>query len=326
MPSPIPSVSSAISIERTTKRYGADLLALDDVSLRVEPGAFIGLLGPNGAGKSTLINVLGGLVLKDSGHISLWERDLDKDPRNARAAIGIVPQEVYMDPFFTPYDMLELCAGLYGLKRADRWNDTLLERLGLGEKKHVYSRSLSGGMKRRMMVAKALVHRPPILVLDEPTAGVDILFRKSLWAFVQEMHAQGTTILLTTHYLEEAEALCEKIAIIDQGKIVAYDKTKTLIARLATKSLHITFSGRARPKLRETLQKTLQKTLDLPKDARIVACSAHSVEIVYNPQKVAVAELLEAVSDKGVVIQDLNTKEPSLEEVFLQATQKGFSP
>ena len=318
MPSLLPSVSSAISIERTTKRYAADLLALDDVSLRVEPGAFIGLLGPNGAGKSTLINVLGGLVLKDSGHVSLWERDLDKDPRNARAAIGIVPQEVYMDPFFTPYDMLELCAGLYGLKRADRWNHTLLERLGLGEKKHVYSRSLSGGMKRRMMFAKALVHRPPILVLDEPTAGVDILFRKSLWAFVQEMHAQGTTILLTTHYLEEAEALCEKIAIIDQGKIVAYDKTKTLIARLATKSLHITFSGRARPRLRETLR--------LPKDARIVACSARSVEIVYNPQKVAVAELLEAVSDKGVIIQDLNTKEPSLEEVFLQATQRGFSP
>ena len=318
MPSPLPSVASAISIEHTTKRYDDDLLALDDVSLRVEPGAFIGLLGPNGAGKSTLINILGGLVLKDSGRVSLWERDLDVDPRNARAAIGIVPQEVYMDPFFTPYAMLELCAGLYGLRRAERWNDTLLERLGLGSKKHVTSRSLSGGMKRRMMVAKALVHRPPILVLDEPTAGVDVLFRKHLWAFVQEMHAQGTTILLTTHYLEEAEALCEKIAIIDGGKIVAYDKTSTLIARLATKSLHIVFSGKARPKLRETLR--------LPEQAHIVSCSKHSVEIAYNPQKVAVAELLAAVSDKDVSIQDLNTKEPSLEEVFLQATQQGFPP
>ena len=317
MPSPLPSVASAISIEHTTKRY-ADLLALDDVSLRVEPGAFIGLLGPNGAGKSTLINILGGLALKDSGRVSLWERNLDIDPRNARAAIGIVPQEVYMDPFFTPYAMLELCAGLYGLSRAERWNDTLLERLGLGDKKHVASRSLSGGMKRRMMVAKALVHRPPILVLDEPTAGVDVLFRKHLWAFVQEMHAQGTTILLTTHYLEEAEALCEKIAIIDRGKIVAYDKTSTLIARLATKSLHIVFRGKARPKLRETLR--------LPEQARIVSCSKHSVEIAYNPQKVAVAELLAAVSDKDVSIQDLNTKEPSLEEVFLQATQQGFPP
>ena len=315
---PLPLVASAISIEHTTKRFGNDILALDDVSLRVSPGAFIGLLGPNGAGKSTLINILGGLVLKDSGRVSLWERDLDKEPRNARAAIGIVPQEVYMDPFFTPYAMLELCAGLYGLKRADRWNDTLLERLGLGDKKHVYSRSLSGGMKRRMMVAKALVHRPPILVLDEPTAGVDIRFRKLLWEFVQEMHAQGTTILLTTHYLEEAEALCEKIAIIDRGKIVAYDKTATLIARLATKSLRIIFSGKARP--------NLKKTLRLPEHAHITACSDHSVEICYNPQKVAVAELLQATADKGVTIQDLTTKEPSLEEVFLQATQQGLTP
>ncbi len=315
---PLPSVAAAISIERTTKRYGSDLVALDDVSLRVAPGAFIGLLGPNGAGKSTLINILGGLVLKDSGKVSLWGRDVDKDPRNARAAIGIVPQEVYMDPFFTPYAMLELCAGLYGLRRSERWNDTLLERLGLGDKKHVYSRSLSGGMKRRMMVAKALVHRPPILVLDEPTAGVDVMFRKHLWAFVQEMHAEGTTILLTTHYLEEAEALCEKIAIIDRGKIVAYDKTSTLIARLATKSLHITFRGKERPKM--------QKTLRLPEHAHIVACTSHSVEICYNPQKVAVAELLAAVDGNDVSIQDLTTKEPSLEEVFLQITQQGFSP
>ena len=314
----LPSVASAISIESTTKRYGVDLLALDDVSLRVAPGAFIGLLGPNGAGKSTLINILGGLVLKNSGRVSLWERDVDEDPRNARAAIGIVPQEVYMDPFFTPYAMLELCAGLYGLRRAERWNDTLLERLGLGDKKHVYSRSLSGGMKRRLMVAKALVHRPPILVLDEPTAGVDVMFRKHLWSFVQEMHAEGTTILLTTHYLEEAEALCEKIAIIDRGKIVAYDKTSTLIARLATKSLHIVFRGKARPNLRTTLR--------LPEHAHIVACSAHSVEIAYNPQKVAVAELLTATSGKGVSVHDLTTKEPSLEEVFLQATQNSFPP
>ncbi len=311
-------VKAAISIEHTTKRYETKsrdrLLALDDVSLRVPQGAFIGLLGPNGAGKSTLINILGGLVLKNSGRVSIWDRDIDIEPRNASAAIGIVPQEIYMDNYFTPHAMLELTAGLYGLKKSERWNDNLLEQLGLGDKKHVYARTLSGGMKRRLMVAKALVHHPPVLVLDEPTAGVDLILRKHLWSFVQEMHASGTTILLTTHYLEEAEALCDKIAIIDQGKIVAYDKTSTLLKRLATKSLIIHHHGKA--------PNNLADNLHLPKHARLIASTKQDLEICYNPQKVPIGQLLAIMEKNRITIADLTTKEPSLEEVFLQITQK----
>lgn len=311
-------VKSAISIEHTSKRYesksGDNLLALDDVSLRVPQGSFIGLLGPNGAGKSTLINILGGLVLKNSGRVSIWDRDIDTEPRNASAAIGIVPQEIYMDNYFTPHAMLELTAGLYGLKKSERWNDSLLEQLGLGDKKHVYARTLSGGMKRRLMVAKALVHRPPVLVLDEPTAGVDLILRKHLWSFVQEMHASGTTILLTTHYLEEAESLCDKIAIIDHGKIVAYDKTSTLVKGLATKSLIIQPQGK--------FPNGFIDNLRLPKHARLVSSTERELEICYNPQKVPIGQLLAIMEENHITIADLTTKEPSLEEVFLQITQK----
>ncbi len=310
-------VKAAIAIENTTKRYSnkaqETILALDNVSLHVPQGAFIGLLGPNGAGKSTLINILGGISLKTSGRVAIWDRDIDIDPRNASAAIGIVPQEIYMDNYFTPHAMLELTAGLYGLKKSERWNDTLLEQLGLADKKHVYARALSGGMKRRLMVAKALVHRPPVLVLDEPTAGVDLILRKHLWEFVKEMHANGTTILLTTHYLEEAEALCEKIAIIDQGKIVAYDKTSSLLKRLATKSLIVLH--------RKKTEKNYSQNLILPKHTRIVATTKNSIELCYNPQKVAIAQLLD-ILQKNLDIVDITTKEPSLEEVFLQITQK----
>ncbi|MBY0430378.1 MAG: ABC transporter ATP-binding protein, partial [Rhodospirillales bacterium] len=213
--------------------------ALDGISLSVPRGAFFGLLGPNGAGKSTLINILAGLVVKTTGKAIVWDRDLDHDERGARAAIGVVPQELNLDPFFTPRELLEVQAGLYGVPKSERRTDEILEAVGLADKAHSYARTLSGGMRRRLLVAKAMVHTPPVLVLDEPTAGVDIQLRQQLWAYVKSLNAAGTTILLTTHYLEEAEQLCDRIAIINHGRLVACDTTKSLLRQVDSKSLSI---------------------------------------------------------------------------------------
>ena len=235
------SLDAAIRIDRLGKTYASkgspSKRALDDVSFDVPRGQIFGLLGPNGAGKSTLINILAGLVTKTSGSATVWGFDLDQHPRNAKRSIGIVPQELLFDPFFTPREALEIQAGMYGVPRPDRITDALLAAVHLSDKADAYARTLSGGMKRRLLVAKAMVHSPPILVLDEPTAGVDIELRQQLWDYVKGLNRQGVTVVLTTHYLEEAEQLCDRIAIINHGKLIANEPTRDLIAKAQDKAV-----------------------------------------------------------------------------------------
>src|SRR6188508_29661 len=211
---------AAISIEELEKTYAGGKRALEGVSLEVPRGQIFGLLGPNGAGKSTMINILAGLVNKTGGSATIWGFDIDAHPRNAKASIGVVPQEIIFDPFFTPRETLEIQAGLYGVPKADRHTMELLRAMRLEDKADAYARTLSGGMKRRLLVAKAMVHSPPILVLDEPTAGVDIELRQQLWDYVKRLNREGVTVVLTTHYLEEAEQLCDRIAIINHGRLI----------------------------------------------------------------------------------------------------------
>ena len=217
---------AAISIDNLQKTYAGGKRALDGVTIDVPRGGIFGLLGPNGAGKSTLINILAGLVTKSGGSATIWGFDIDAHPRNAKRSIGVVPQEILFDPFFTPREALEIQAGLYGIPKADRRTMELLRAMRLEDKANAYARTLSGGMKRRLLVAKAMVHSPPILVLDEPTAGVDVELRQQLWAFLRSLNAQGVTIVLTTHYLEEAEQLCDRIAIINHGRLIANAPTR----------------------------------------------------------------------------------------------------
>ena len=224
------------NLKKTYLKKGANLVeALKNLNLEVKEGEIFGLLGPNGAGKSTFINILGGSVIKTEGKVNVWGFDLDKNPRQVRASIGIVPQEVNVDPFFSPKDLLELQAGLYGVKKKDRITDTILKLVSLEKQANSYSRSLSGGMKRRLMVAKAMVHQPPIVILDEPTAGVDVELRKKMWDNVKSLNEKGVTIILTTHYLEEAEKMCDRIGILSQGELVALDTTKNLLDKIQTK-------------------------------------------------------------------------------------------
>src|SRR6476659_8926368 len=231
---------AAIRIDQLCKTYAGGKRALDGVSFEVPRGQIFGLLGPNGAGKSTLINILAGLVVKSSGKVDIWGFDIDEHPRNAKLSIGVVPQEILFDPFFTPREALEIQAGLYGIPKADRRTMELLRAMHLEDKADAYARTLSGGMKRRLLVAKAMVHSPPILVLDEPTAGVDVELRQQLWAYVRSLNEQGVTVVLTTHYLEEAEELCDRIAIINHGKLIANEPTRELVARAQDKAVVVT--------------------------------------------------------------------------------------
>src|SRR5438309_3801031 len=230
----------AIRIESLSKTYAGGKRALDKVSFDVPRGQIFGLLGPNGAGKSTLINILAGLVVKTSGDVTIWGFDIDEHPRNSKRSIGVVPQEIIFDPFFTPRETLEIQAGLYGIAPKARHSDELLAAMHLTDKANAYSRTLSGGMKRRLLVAKAMVHSPPILVLDEPTAGVDVQLRQQLWAYVRHLNEQGVTIVLTTHYLEEAENLCDRIAIINHGRLIANEATRTLVGMAQEKAVEVT--------------------------------------------------------------------------------------
>jgi ABC-2 type transport system ATP-binding protein len=282
--------------------------ALKAVDLAIPRGAFFGLLGPNGAGKSTFINILGGLVIKTGGTAKIWGFDIDAEPRNARGAIGIVPQELNMDPFFTPQESLELQAGFYGVPKAERKTREILEAVGLWDKRNAYARTLSGGMKRRLLVAKAMVHSPPVLVLDEPTAGVDVELRRQLWDYVRRLHAQGATVVLTTHYLEEAEALCDTIAIINHGKVIACEPTERLVRRLGQKTLVVAPQAElsAAPPGFEDVQTQLRRNGALAVTYRT---SEHSVE-----------ELLDRVRRAGVAIKDLSIEEPDLEDVFVALT------
>ncbi|HWK34779.1 ABC transporter ATP-binding protein [Sphingomonas sp.] len=300
---------AAIAISGLCKTYQGGKRALDDVSFDVPRGQIFGLLGPNGAGKSTLINILAGLVNKTSGAASIWGFDIDAHPRNAKASIGIVNQEILFDPFFTPFETLEIQGGLYGVRKADRRSMELLRAVHLEDKAGAYARTLSGGMKRRLMVAKALVHRPPVLVLDEPTAGVDIELRQQLWAYVRELNAGGVTVVLTTHYLEEAEELCDRIAIINHGRLVANEPTRELV-------------GRAQEKLVEV---TVDRDIAVPPQAtcfeRIEAKGARVLSITYRKDVANAGQVLAAVTADGYGIVDVSTKEPDLEDVFLSLTR-----
>ena len=300
----------AIDLRKTYRGGGKapDKEALKGIDLKVKRGSFFGLLGPNGAGKSTFINIFAGLTNKTSGTARTWGVDIDQDSRAARAAIGVVPQEISADVFFTPYETLELMAGFYGVPKNERRTDELLEVLGLTDKRDAYVRQLSGGMKRRLLVAKAMVHTPPVLVLDEPTAGVDIELRRQLWEFVRELHAKGTTIVLTTHYLEEAQELCDEIAIIDHGKVIACEPKETLLKRMDRKTLVIT-PGEALGAVPASLDGL---------DAEIRADG--SLAISYRFGEVSVAEMIERFHASGARIADLRTEEADLEDVFLSLT------
>ncbi len=299
---------NAISIQNLSKIYAGGKQALNDVSFNVERGSIFGLLGPNGAGKSTLINTLAGMVKKTSGQASIWGFDIDTNPRNAKANIGIVPQEIMFDPFFTPLEALELQAGLYGVPKSQRKSMELLKAVRLDDKANAYARTLSGGMKRRLLVAKAMVHSPPVIILDEPTAGVDIELRQQLWEYVVDLNKQGVTVVLTTHYLEEAEELCDQIAIINHGKLITNKPTKELI-------------NMAREKI---VQLTLENEINLAphNDAfeKVEMVSDRILEITYNKDKMNAGEVLNAVQSMGLNIIDVTTKEADLEDVFLSLT------
>ncbi|PHR62713.1 MAG: multidrug ABC transporter ATP-binding protein [Robiginitomaculum sp.] len=282
--------------------------ALKGVSLDIRRGSIFGLLGPNGAGKSTLINIFAGLVKKTGGRGEIWGVDIDQNPRQARAAIGVVPQEINMDPFFTPIESLEYQAGFYGVPKKERRSMEILEAMGLADKANAYVRSLSGGMKRRLLMAKALVHSPPVLVLDEPTAGVDIELRKQLWNYVRELNARGATIILTTHYLEEAQELCDTIAIINHGEVVACEAKEKLLKRMDHKTLTI------QPK--ERLEQIPQSLSDLQAELD----EAGALHIRYRAGTQSVGQLIEQVRASGISISDLQTQEPDLEDVFLSLT------
>jgi len=284
--------------------------ALKGIDLMVPRGSFFALLGPNGAGKSTCINILAGLVNKTAGAARIWGFDIERNPRNARAAIGVVPQEISFDAFFSPREVLELQAGLYGVPRAERRTDDILAAMHLTEQADAYARSLSGGMKRRLVVAKAMVHNPPILVLDEPTAGVDIELRQQLWDYVRTLNAAGVTIVLTTHYLEEAEQLCDRIAIINHGEVVACDTTPDLLARIDEKELLV------------TIDSDLTAVPAMPEGVRASLCDARRLRLQYSPASTRVEAILAALRDQEVSIVDLSTKEADLEDIFLQLTRR----
>ena len=305
--------SPAIEISGLSKTYKASKKspakhALKAVDLVVPRGSIFGLLGPNGAGKSTMINILAGLVVKSSGTAKICGYDIEKETRQARASIGVVPQEISMDVFFSPAQALENQAGYYGVPKAERRTDEILAALGLLEKRNAYVRQLSGGMKRRLLIAKALVHNPPVLILDEPTAGVDIELRRQLWEYVRELHARGTTVILTTHYLEEAESLCDRIAIIHNGEITANDDKKTLMSRLDQKTLVVT---------PERELNTVPSTLS---DMEAVLRDDGSLALSYRTSESKMADLLSKISDAGIGIADLRTEEPDLEDVFMALT------
>lgn len=301
----------AIEITKLNKTYAATgrsaaKVALDDISLQIPRGSIFGLLGPNGAGKSTIINIMAGLVVKTSGSVKIWDIDMDADERSAKAAIGIVPQEINFDPFFTPAALLDIQAGMYGVPKAERRTAELLKLVGLEDKANAYARTLSGGMRRRLMVAKAMVHTPPILVLDEPTAGVDIELRRQLWDNVRLLNRQGVTILLTTHYLEEAEALCDRIAIINHGKIVVCEETEKLLSRIDQKEITFRLD---RPMA--TIPEALAPFHPVMEAARSVTCR-------YSPADGVAGQIIDILQKSGYGIADISTDESDLEDVFLQ--------
>ncbi len=309
LPAQAVSIRALSKIYRGSKRQSPKE-ALRGIDLDIPRGSIFGLLGTNGAGKSTLINILAGLVLKSGGEAHIWGYEIAASPRMAAASIGVVPQELNLDAFFTPRELLELQAGLYGVPKRERRTDALLAAVGLTSKADSYARTLSGGMRRRLMVAKAMVHSPPVLVLDEPTAGVDVELRRALWDYVRQLNAAGTTVLLTTHYLEEAEELCDRIAIINNGRLVANDTRDNLLRRIDSKRITVTVDR------------------DLPDElaSNMRACgwerlSPRQLSLIYQPSKIAIGQLLLVVQMNRFGINDISTEETDLEDIFLQLTR-----
>lgn len=299
----------AIEIEGLKKTYSGGKDALKGINLNVPRGSVFGLLGPNGAGKSTLINILAGLVTKSAGKVTIWGWDQDVNPRQSRAAIGVMPQELNLDPFFTPRGALEVQAGLYGVPKAQRRSDEILEMIGLTDKAEAYARTLSGGMRRRLLLGKALVHRPHVLVLDEPTAGVDIELRQMLWTNVRKLNREsGMTIILTTHYLEEAEEMCDEIAIINHGEVVARDSTSNLLGALDAKTMVILTDSAVGP---------------LPEvdGIGVTARDDGTIAVTYRARQTSAEDVLSMLRDNGVRIRDVRTEQADLEDVFLSLTR-----
>ena len=311
----------AISIRNLTKRYAAHKgakgaeaegkLALGGVSFDVPEGSIFGLLGPNGAGKSTLINILAGLVNKTSGTAQIWGFDIDANRRNASRSIGIVPQEIVFDPFFTPFEVLENQGGFYGIPAALRRSEELLAAVRLADKRDAYARTLSGGMKRRLLIAKAMVHSPPILVLDEPTAGVDVDLRRQLWELVSELNREGVTVVLTTHYLEEAEQLCDQIAIINHGQLIANTSTRELLDMAREKIVVVTLDNDLVALPQHELFGKVQQT------------GERVIEVTYDKDRTNAGQVLAVLQQAGLTIADVTTREADLEDVFVQLTKGG---
>ena len=299
----------AIRIEGLRKTYAGGKQALKGIDLAVPEGSIFGLLGPNGAGKSTLINILAGLVLKTAGKVTIWGWDQDRNPRQSRAAIGVMPQELNLDPFFPPRAALEVQAGLYGVPKKDRRTEEILEMIGLSDKADAYARTLSGGMRRRLLLGKALVHQPHILVLDEPTAGVDIELRQMLWRNVRRLNQEtGMTIILTTHYLEEAEQMCDEIAIINHGEVVARDSTANLLGQLDAKTMVIT---------PETDPVTLPQGPGITAERR----EGGLIALSYRARETSAEQVLQLIHTQGIRLRDVRTEQADLEDVFLELTR-----
>ena len=304
---------NVLSVKNLNKIYNSknfnSVNALNNLNLDVKEGEIFGLLGPNGAGKTTFINILAGTVIKTSGEVNVWGFNLDKNPRQVRASIGIVPQEVVLDPFFSPKKLLELQAGLYGVKKKERITDTILKLVSLDKQANSYARSLSGGMKRRLLIAKALVHQPPILFLDEPTAGVDVELRKNLWENVKSLNNQGVTIILTTHYLEEAEEMCNRIGILNKGNLVALDSTKNLLNKIQTKK--VIFKINKKIEIKENALDSL----------KIISSKENEISVTYEKRKVNIEDIVDLIKKENVQIYDISTDDGDLEDVFLLLTK-----
>ena len=302
-------ILSVKNLQKIYKKNGSlQTKAIENLNLEVKEGEIFGLLGPNGAGKSTFINILAGLVLKTSGEVNVWGFDIDKNPRQVRASIGIVPQELNLDPFFGPRKLLELQAGLYGVKKKDRITDTILKMVSLDNQAVSYSRGLSGGMKRRLMIAKALVHQPPIVILDEPTAGVDVELRKNLWQNVKLLNKNGVSIILTTHYLHEAQEMWDRIGIINKGKLVALDTTKNLLNRIKKKKITLKLSEKI--DLKDNELETL----------KILSLNHKELTLIYDKNRLNIDQILNYVNKKNVRIIDMSTDDGDLEDVFVTLT------
>ena len=307
------SEKNAIKIEKLTKIYSkkssSEIKALYNLNLEVKEGEIFGLLGPNGAGKTTFLNILAGTVIKNSGSVNVWGYDLDKNPRQVRSSIGIVPQEVNLDPFFSPKKLLELQAGLYGIPKIDRITDTILKLVSLEKQANSYARSLSGGMKRRLLIAKAMVHRPPILVLDEPTAGVDVELRQNLWNNLKALNRQGVTIILTTHLMYEAQEMCNRIAILNKGNLIALDTTDNLLNRIKTKKI---------------IFKVKKINTINPEDLNGIKFSYNlnnEITVLYEKKKHQIDQIINKVKNAGIEIYDISTDEGNLEDVFIDLTK-----